>query len=75
LITPSLRPRGGQYSPGTRGVSIQSASTASAPDYAYYAQVKARLDGKRAALSEARKLVRQGVHILTDLGDDAFLLE
>jgi transposase len=49
-----------------------------APDYAYYAQVKARLarlDGKRAALSEARKLVRQGVHILTDLGDDAFLLE
>jgi transposase len=48
---------------------------ASAPDHAYYAQVKARLDGKRAALSEARKLVRHGVHILTELGDDAFLLE
>lgn len=45
---------------------------ASAPDYVYYAQAKKRLDGKRAALSEARKLVRQAVHILTELGDDAF---
>lgn len=43
-----------------------------APDHRYYAAAKARIDGKRAALSEARKLVRQGVHILTDLGDDAF---
>jgi transposase len=45
---------------------------ASAPDYAYYAAVKKRIDGKRAALSEARKIVRQAVHILTELGDDAF---
>ncbi len=44
----------------------------SAPDYAYYAATKKRIDGKRAALSEARKLVRQAVHILTELGDDAF---
>jgi transposase len=44
---------------------------ASAPDHACYAQVKDRKDGKRAALSEARKILRQGCHILTELGDDA----
>jgi transposase len=44
----------------------------SAPDHGYYARVKDRLDGKRAALSEARKIVRQACHILTELGDDAF---
>ena len=43
----------------------------SAPDHAYYAQVKDRKDGKRAALSEARKIVRQGCRILGELGDDA----
>lgn len=42
-----------------------------APDHDYYAAVKARCNGKRAALSEARKIVRQAVHILTELGDDA----
>ena len=42
-----------------------------APDHAYYAQVKDRKDGKRAALSEARKILRQACHILTELGDDA----
>jgi transposase len=42
-----------------------------APDHAYYAQVKDRKGGKRAALSEARKIVRQGCHILAELGDDA----
>jgi transposase len=42
-----------------------------APDHAYYAQVKDRCNGKRAALAEARKLIRQAVHILNDLGDDA----
>jgi transposase len=45
---------------------------ASAPDHAYYAKVKDRNDGKRAALAEARKIVRVAMHILTDLGDDAF---
>ena len=44
----------------------------SAPDHAYYAAAKKRIDAKRAALSQARRLVRQAVHILTDLGDDAF---
>jgi transposase len=44
---------------------------AAAPDHAYYAQVKDRKDGKRAAISEARKIVRQACHILAELGDDA----
>jgi transposase len=43
----------------------------SAPDHAYYASVKARIDGKRAALAEARKIIRTVSHILTDLGEDA----
>ena len=38
---------------------------------AYYAPVKDRCNGKRAALSEARKLLRQAHHILAELGDDA----
>jgi transposase len=44
----------------------------SAPDHAYYAAVKDRKNGKRAALSEARKIIRQACHILAGLGDDAF---
>jgi transposase len=44
---------------------------ASASDHAYHAQVKDRIDGKRAALSEARKIIRQAVHVLAELGDDA----
>ena len=43
----------------------------SAPDHSYYAQVKDRKNSKRAALSEARKILRQACHILTELGDDA----
>jgi transposase len=43
-----------------------------APDHPYYTRVKDHLDGKRAAISEARKIVRRACHILTDLGDDAF---
>ena len=43
----------------------------SAPDHSYYATVKDRKNSKRAALSEARKIVRQACHILTELGDDA----
>lgn len=46
----------------------------SAPDHGYYAQVKERIDGKRAAISEARKLIRQACHILTELGDDALTI-
>lgn len=48
---------------------------ASAPDHRYYAKVRASIDGKRAALSEARKLVRQAVHLLDQLGDDAFIYD
>jgi len=44
---------------------------ATAPDHAYYAAVKDRKNGKRAALSEARKILRQACHILTELGDEA----
>ena len=47
----------------------------SAPDYKYYAQVKERIDGKRAAISEARKIIRQAVHILASLGDDALIMD
>lgn len=44
---------------------------ASAPDHGYYAQVKDRIDGKRAALAESRRLLRQACHILTELADQA----
>ena len=44
---------------------------ASAPDHACYARVKDCCNGKRAALSEARKILRQACHILAELGDDA----
>jgi transposase len=44
-----------------------------APDHTYYAQAQERLDGKRAALSQARKIIRQACHILTELGDDALI--
>ena len=44
---------------------------APAADHRCYVQVKGRQDGKRAALSEARKLLRQACHILAELGDDA----
>ena len=43
----------------------------SAPGHACYAAVKDRKDGKRAAISEARKILRQACHILAGLGDDA----
>ena len=43
----------------------------SAPDHGYYAAVADRKNTKRAALSEARKIVRQACHILAELGDDA----
>jgi hypothetical protein len=44
---------------------------ASAPDHRYYAAVKDRQDGKRAALWQARKILRQACHILAGPGDDA----
>ena len=63
---------------GTAGAALgrvsrraRSTPAAPAPDHACYAQVKDRKDGKRAALSEARKIIRQACHILAELGDDA----
>jgi transposase len=44
---------------------------AAAPGHDYYAAVKERIDGKRAALSAARRILRQACHILAELGDDA----
>jgi transposase len=43
----------------------------SAPGHGYYATVKERIDGKRAALSAARRILREACHILAELGDDA----
>jgi transposase len=42
------------------------------PDHDYYATVKDRKNGKRAALSQARRVARYACHLLTALGDDAF---
>jgi transposase len=47
---------------------------AAAPDHGYYSSVKDRKDGKRAALAEARKIVRRACHILAELGDDALTM-
>jgi transposase len=47
---------------------------AAAPDHGYYAAVADRKNTKRAALPEARKIVRQACHILTELGDDALTI-
>ena len=49
----------------------QDPRPSSAPDHDYYAAVKDRKNSKRAALSEARKILRQACHILAELGDDA----
>jgi transposase len=48
------------------------ASRASSPDHRYYADVAARIDADRAALSVARKLARRSHHILRALGDQAY---
>jgi transposase len=45
-----------------------------APGHPYYSDVKERYDANRATLSQARRIVRQAMHILTDLGDDAFTI-
>ena len=74
---------GGKYTPGhlsRQGPAVlrwcvyeagKAHARRTAADHGYYARVKDRLDGKRAAISQARKIVRQACHILTELGDDA----
>jgi transposase len=47
-------------------------SRATSPDHRYYADVAARIDANRAALSVARKLARRSHHILRRLGDQAY---
>jgi len=42
--------------------------------YGYYTGVKDRYDANRACLSQARRIVRHATHILTGLGDDAFII-
>jgi transposase len=54
--------------------AAKNAARPRAPGYAYYTDVKARYDANRATLSQARRIVRQAMHILTDLGDDAFTI-
>jgi transposase len=48
------------------------AARTTAPDHAYYSEVKDRVGGNRAALSVARKIVRRSHHLPRELGDDAF---
>ena len=45
-----------------------------APGYRYYSDVKERHNANRACLSQARRIVRHAMHILDDLGDDAFTI-
>jgi len=49
----------------------QTHARTSAPGHGYYATVKDRKNGKRGALPQARKIVRQACHILAEPGDDA----
>ena len=52
--------------------AAKAGAHATAPDHPHYAAVRDRAGGKRAALAEARKIIRRACHILTELGDDAF---
>lgn len=57
-----------------RWALVEAAHTHARPGadhHDYYRTVKARIDGNRAALSVARKLVREIRHTLTGLGDAA----
>jgi transposase len=64
-----------QGSPVLRWALFEAATCAArpgSPDHAYYAQVRDRAGGNRAALSVARKITRWAHHTLRDLGDEAF---
>lgn len=52
--------------------AAKSAARTTAPDHAYYVELRDRLGGKRPALSVARKLVRRCHHTLRELGDKAW---
>lgn len=55
--------------------AAKQSARSTAPDHGYYATVKEHIDGKRAALAEARKITRKAIHLLAPLGDDAFTLD
>jgi len=52
--------------------AAKASARGGAPGHPYYHAVKQRYDANRAALSQARRIVRQATHILTALGEDAF---
>jgi transposase len=54
--------------------AAKTSARACAPGYGYYTQVKDRYDANGACLSQARRIIRQATHILTALGDDAFII-
>jgi transposase len=54
--------------------AAKTSARSCAPAYRYYTDVKERYDANRAVLSQARRIVRHAVHILTDLGEDAFTI-
>src|SRR5262249_18900136 len=67
----------GQGPPVLRWAVYEAGKTharAAAPGHGYYATIADRKNTKRAALPEARKIVRQACHILTELGDDALTI-
>lgn len=51
--------------------AAKSSARRTAPDHAYYQQVKDRLTTNRATLSTARKLARHARHVLVELGEEA----
>jgi transposase len=51
--------------------AAKSSARRTAPDHAYYQQVKDRLTANRATLSTARKLARHARHVLVELGEQA----
>jgi transposase len=63
-----------QGPPVLRWAAFEAAQCAwreGSPDHHYYLETKARLGGKQAALTIARKLIRRAHHTLRELGDEA----
>lgn len=54
--------------------AAKTSARSSAPGYGYYTEVRERIDANRATLSQARRIVRQAMHLLADLGDEAFTI-
>jgi len=54
--------------------AAKTSARGSAPGYRYYTTVRKRIDANRACLSQTRRIVRHAVHLLADLGDEAFTI-